>query len=171
MISASGGITLFPAKNPRPGPDPGGGSSSTGPIVLGGGGGGGCYSSINQINMESLGCQASANTRSNAGMVCREICSTTRLVSYFISFLAFFSAASKKSVRTVEITLLCSVLTVRNADMFLVFCSLFPMGGYRLFPTLTNFFLFYIALFSFSHLTTGVFLSFGIWFLTILPVS
>jgi len=69
MISASGGITLFPAKNPRPGPDPGGGSSSTGPIVLGGGGGGGCYSSINQINMESLGCQASANTRSNAGPV------------------------------------------------------------------------------------------------------
>ena len=95
MISASGGITLFPAKNPRPGPDPGGGSSSTGPIVLGGGGGGGCNSSINQINMESLGCQASANTRSNAGMVCRESCSTTRLVSYFISFLAFFSATSK----------------------------------------------------------------------------
>lgn len=61
MPDYPGGVTLFPAKNPRPGPDPGGGRASGGSVVLSGGGGGGCNTSlIGQVHLSdrssSAGC-------------------------------------------------------------------------------------------------------------------
>lgn len=48
MPDYPGGVTLFPAKNPRPGPDPGGGRAN-GSVVLGGGGGG--NASLGQVHL------------------------------------------------------------------------------------------------------------------------
>lgn len=66
MSDYPGGVTLFPAKNPRPGPDPGGGRSHNGnnPVVLGagggvgvGGGGGGGNTSLGQVHLNDRSCQ------------------------------------------------------------------------------------------------------------------
>lgn len=69
MPDYPGGVTHFLAKNPRPGPDPGGGrnggASNSGPsVVLSGGGGGvggGCNTSLGQVHLNdrssSAACQ------------------------------------------------------------------------------------------------------------------
>lgn len=62
MPDYPGGVTLFPAKNPRPGPDPGGGRSNNGagpPGVYGGGGGGvgGGNTSLGHVQNDRSSCQ------------------------------------------------------------------------------------------------------------------
>ena len=58
MSDYPGGVTLFPAKNPRPGPDPGGGRNGAGPpVVLGGGIGGGGNTSLGQVHLNDRSCQ------------------------------------------------------------------------------------------------------------------
>lgn len=62
MSDYPGGVTLFPAKNPRPGPDPGGGrNNGNNPVVLGGvgvggGGGGGGNTSLGQVQLNDRSC-------------------------------------------------------------------------------------------------------------------
>lgn len=58
MSDYPGGVTLFPAKNPRPGPDPGGGRTGNNPVVLGGvgGGGGGGNTSLGQVQLNDRSC-------------------------------------------------------------------------------------------------------------------
>ncbi len=61
MSDYPGGVTLFPAKNPRPGPDPGGGRNGAGPpVVLSGGGGGigagGGNTSLGQVHLNDRSC-------------------------------------------------------------------------------------------------------------------
>ncbi|XP_046462645.1 probable nuclear hormone receptor HR3 isoform X1 [Daphnia pulex] len=73
MPDYPGGVTHFLAKNPRPGPDPGGGrnggASNSGPsVVLSGGGGvgGGCNTSLGQVHLNdrssSAACQQQHQT-------------------------------------------------------------------------------------------------------------
>ncbi|XP_045035001.1 probable nuclear hormone receptor HR3 isoform X3 [Daphnia magna] len=60
MPDYPGGVTLFPAKNPRPGPDPGGGRANGPPpqsVVLGGGGGG--NASLGQVHLNDRSSSAS----------------------------------------------------------------------------------------------------------------